>query len=54
VQSSLGFRCSKMILQYILTTCPCFDNFEFDIFDAGAPQCHFITSVDKVSKSSAY
>ena len=22
----------------ILTTCPCFDNFKFDIFDAGGPQ----------------
>jgi len=30
---------------YILTTCACFDNLEFDIFDAGGPQCHFITSV---------
>jgi len=30
---------------YILTTCPYFDNLEFDIFDAGGYQCHFITSV---------
>ena len=29
----------------ILTTCPCLNNLEFDIFDAGGPQCHFITSV---------
>ena len=29
----------------ILTTCPYFDNLEFDIFDTGGPQCHFITSV---------
>jgi len=28
-----------------LTTCPYFDNREFDIFDAGSPPCHFITSV---------
>jgi len=28
---------------YILTTCPYFDNLEFDIFDAGCLQCHFIT-----------
>jgi len=30
---------------YILTTCPDFDDLEFDIFVAGGPQCHFITSV---------
>jgi len=24
----------------MLTTCPCFDNFEFDIFDAGKPSSH--------------
>ena len=30
---------------YILTACPSFDNLEFEIFDAGGPQCHFITSV---------
>jgi len=29
----------------MLTTCPWFDNFEFDVFDAGGPQCLFITSV---------
>jgi len=29
----------------MLTTCPYFDNLEFDIFDAGGPQCYFITSV---------
>jgi len=29
----------------ILATCPYFDNLEFYIFDAGGPQCHFITSV---------
>jgi len=28
----------------ILTACPLFDNLQFDIFDAGGPQCHFITS----------
>jgi len=28
-----------------MTTCPYFDNVEFDIFDAGGAQCHFITSV---------
>jgi len=37
-----GFRCNKSILH---TTCPYFDNLEFDLFDAGGPQCHFITSV---------
>jgi len=27
----------------MLATCPHFDNnLEFDIFDAGGPQCHFI------------
>jgi len=30
---------------YILTTCPCFDNIVFDIFDAGGLQCHFIMFV---------
>jgi len=43
MRPSLGFRCSIGILQ--LTTFPCFDNLEFDVFDAGGPQCHFITSV---------
>jgi len=33
VGPSLGFRCSKSILR--TDTCPCFDNFEFDIFDTG-------------------
>jgi len=27
------------------TTCPYFDNLEFDIFDAGGLQCHFTMSV---------
>ena len=40
---SLGFGCSKSILQ--LTTCPGFDNLEFEIFDECVPQCLFITSV---------
>jgi len=35
----------KVSYIYILTTCPYFDNLEFDIFDAGGPQCHFITSI---------
>jgi len=43
VRPSLGFRCIKSILH--TDTCPCFDNFELDFFDAGGPQCHFITSV---------
>jgi len=30
---------------FVLTTCPCFDKFELDIFRAGGRQCHFITSV---------
>jgi len=29
----------------MLTTCPYFDNFEFDIFDTGGPQGHIILSV---------
>jgi len=29
----------------MVTTCPCFDRLEFEIFDAGGPQKHFITSV---------
>jgi len=32
-------------ISYILTTCPYFDNLKFDMFGAGGPQCHFITSV---------
>jgi len=28
-----------------MTTYPCFDNLEFDIFDAGGPQYHFVTTV---------
>jgi len=32
-------------VSYILTTCPYFDNLEFDIFDASGYQRHFITSV---------
>jgi len=46
---SRGYCAAQVVavvkVSYILTTCPCFDNFEFDIFDAGGPQCHFITSV---------
>ena len=44
VRPSSGFRCGISSL-YILTTCPYFDNLKFDIFDAGGPQYHFITSV---------
>jgi len=36
VRPSLGFCCSKSTLQ--LTTCPCYDNLEFDIFGAVVPQ----------------
>ena len=36
---------AEVKVSYILTTCPYFDNLEFDIFDAGGPQCRFITSV---------
>jgi len=32
-------------VSYILTTSPYFDNLEYDIFDAGSPQCRFITSI---------
>jgi len=38
VMPNLGFRCSKSILH--MTTCTYFNNLEFDIFDAGVPQCH--------------
>jgi len=27
-----------------MTTCPYYDNLDFDIFDAGGLQCHFVTS----------
>jgi len=33
-------------MTYILTTCPYFDNLEFDSFDAGGHQGHFITFVN--------
>jgi len=33
-----------MKVSYMLTTCFYVDNLEFDIFDAGGPQCHFIMS----------
>jgi len=32
-------------VSYVLSTCPYFDNLEFDIFDADGLQCHFIMSV---------
>jgi len=41
VRPSLVFVVVKV--PCILTTCPCFNNLECDIFDAGGPQCHFIT-----------
>ena len=43
VRPSLGFAAVKV--SYVLTTCPYFDNLEFDILDAGGLQIHFITSV---------
>jgi len=43
VRPSLDFHCSTS--NYILTTCPYFDNLKFEIFDVGCPQCHFIMSV---------
>jgi len=42
VRPSLDFRCSKV--SYILTTCPYFDNLEYDVFDAGGLQNNFLTS----------
>jgi len=57
VRPSLGFHCSKSILQYIFTTCPYFENPEFNVFDAGCPQYHFITSVTtavRIRKLSVY
>jgi len=38
---SLVFAAVKICC--ILTTCPCFDNREFDIFDACGLQCNFVT-----------
>jgi len=32
-------------MTYVLTTCPYFDNLEFDIFDADGLRCHCIMSV---------
>jgi len=43
VRPSLVFAIVKV--SCILTNRPCLNNLEFDIFDAGVPQCHFITSV---------
>jgi len=43
VWPSLGFHYSKSILH--IDNLSLFDNLELDIFDAGGPQCHFITSV---------
>jgi len=43
VWPSLGFHCSESILH--IDHLFLFDNLELDIFDAGGPQCHFITSV---------
>jgi len=41
---SCGPVFSVVKISYILTTCPYFDNLEFDIFDKGSLQCHFIMS----------
>jgi len=38
-------RFCRISSRYILTTSSYFDNLKFDIFDAGGPDCHFITSV---------
>jgi len=45
-QSFLGpvYVFAVVKVSYILTTCPYFDNHEFEIFDAVGPQCLFITS----------
>jgi len=42
VWPSLCFTVVKVV--YVLSTCPYFDNLEFDIFGAGCPKCNFITS----------
>jgi len=42
VRPSLGFRCSKSIPD--IDNLSFFDNLEFDMFDAGGPQYHFIVS----------
>jgi len=55
VRPGLGFAAVKV--SYILTTCPWFDKLEPDIFHAGGPQCHFITSVTnalRIRTPSAY
>jgi len=44
VRPNLGFHCSESIL-HMLTISTHFDNFEFDIFDAGSSLCRFATSV---------
>jgi len=41
---------TERLQHYLLTTCPCFDNLEFDKFNAGGLQCHFITSVQRAGK----
>jgi len=43
VRPSLGFHCNRS--NYILTTCPYFDNLQLDIIDVCCPQCHFIMAV---------
>jgi len=43
VRPSFGLRCSKSIV-HTDYTCLYFGNLEFDIFDAGGPECHFIMS----------
>jgi len=43
VRPSLVFAVVKV--SYILRSCSCFDNLEFDLFEASGLQCHFITSV---------
>jgi len=42
VRPSLGFRCIESILH---TDNLSFDNLEFDISNAGGPQCHSVKSV---------
>ena len=47
VWPSLGFSYSESILHThtVLTISPYFDNLEFDVYEAGSPQCHSIMSI---------
>ena len=55
MQPSLVFTIVKV--SYLLTSCSCSDNLDFDIFEASGLQCHFIASVTvayRIPKLSVY